>query len=263
MARGRIGTQELIPDIESALFFGHQTSHLAVGIVGVGNNAMSGLENEFRGYSLLRGNVYARQKHFIPLYDLSSDGAETDTDDERSVHLAIIENAATSTRFVGAMRLIIKSPEQSNLLPIEYHYPEAFPSRPAPIFSAEVSRLICRHENKQVQTKLKWLLFSAGISCGSSRGLGPAFGAIDERLSYLLSADGVPIRMIAKAKFVPSFNATKAPFRIDLERLNQKIEDDSPKLLKSMQVLNSEFVYSGVSSRECDGTKAATNRVAG
>lgn len=259
MTFGRIGTREVIPNIKSDLFVGHETSHLAVGIVAVGIRAVSGLENEFKGYSLLRGNVYGRQKQYVRLEDLNADGAETDPDDKRSVHLVLIENVATSTRVVGAMRLIVKSREHGNLLPIEHHYPEAFPAGPAPIFSTEVSRLICRHEDKQTQTSLKWLLFTAGVSylTSQSRGISPVFGVVEKTVSDLLRVGGVPIHMLAPTKFVAGFNAVKAPFRIDLDRLNQKIKDDRSVLHKSMQVLNSEFVYSGAVSGQHDRAMAA------
>ena len=257
MTFGRIGTREVIPNIESDLFVGHETSHLAVGIVAIGSNAVSGLENEFKGYSLLRGNVYGRQKQYVRLDDLNADGAEIDPDDERSVHLTLIENIATSTRVVGAMRLIIKSPEYRNLLPIEAHYPEAFPTAPVPILGTEVSRLICRHEDKQTQTSLKWLLFTAGVSHAMSRGLGPVFGVIEQTLSDLLIAEGVPIHMLAPTKFVAGFNAVKAPFHLDLDRLHEKIKDDRSMLHKSMQVLNSEFVYSGAVSGQHERAMAA------
>lgn len=246
MPSNRISTPDVIPQIESRLFDEHETAHLAVGIVALGNEVMPGLENEYAGYTLLRGNVYAKQKNYMPLDELNADGTETDPDDARSIHFAVIENAMDSQRVVGAMRLIIKSREGEAPLPIEDHYPEAFSSGPALALSTEVSRLICRHENKKVQRNLKWPLFTAGVSYVIENGLGPVFGAVEESLEQGLQTAGVPVSQLGTAKYVEEFNASKLPIRIDIAGLARKIEDDQPNLLSAMHVLKNDFVYSGV-----------------
>lgn len=240
-----LSNHNVIPSIESELFLGNETAHLAVGIVAVGNEVIPSLENEYRGYSLLRGNVYARQKNYMPLDNLNPDGTETDIDDARSIHFAVVENAITDTRVVGAMRLIVKSGVQSTPLPIEEHYPEAFADGPAPLLSTEVSRLICRHENPKIQNKLKWLPFAAGVTYIVENQLGPVFGAVEQNLEQSLQLAGVPVSTIGTPKYVPEFNATKLPIRIDIPGLAQRLEGDRPELLKAMHVLNRDFVYSG------------------
>ncbi|HWB38885.1 MAG TPA: hypothetical protein VG604_01470, partial [Candidatus Saccharimonadales bacterium] len=214
MPLSQIANHEVIPQVESGLFIGHETSHLAVGIVAVGDQVVPGYENELAGYKLLRGNVYALQKKYMPIEDLNEDGTETDADDARSVHFALIENAIESPRVVGAMRLIIKSREYPQALPIEDHYPEAFPEGPAPFLSTEVSRLIARHEDAKIQRTMKWPLFTASVAHIVEHDLGPVFGAVEEDLEQSLMRAGVPVVDLARPKFVEEFNASKMPIRI-------------------------------------------------
>jgi N-acyl-L-homoserine lactone synthetase len=256
-----IPNEQVIPEIGSSLFVGHESSRFAVGIVGVGSEVMPGLESEFQGYALLRGNVYAKQQHFMPEDDLNADGTEADPDDARSVHFAVIENAIRSPRVVGGMRLIIKSRQDQNPqlfaeqditdlgvsteapLPIEGHYPEAFVDDPAPLPSTESSRLISRHEVSKLQKSVKWMLFTAGVSYIMSHDLGPAYGAVEPFLSRALRIEGMPTTEIGEAKFVPEFNATKLPIRIDVMGLAQKIEGEQPGALGEAR--ENLFVYNG------------------
>lgn len=246
MSISRITNQEVIPEINSDLFQGHETSRFAVGIVAVGDRPLPGRENEYDGYGLLRGNVYAFQKHYMPIADLNPDGTETDKDDIRSIHFAVVENALHSPRVVGAMRLIIKSRENNWTLPIEDHYPEAFTSADVPILSTEVSRWICRHEDTKIQRDLKWPLFTAGVMTITENNLGPVYGAVEESLARGLDIAGVPVtRLTEAAKYVPEFNAEKLPIRVDINTLAQRLEDDRPELTQAIRKASAEFVYSG------------------
>lgn len=242
----RITNEMVIPTIETRLFDDHEDSHLAIGIVAVGDTVTAGLEEEYKSYLLLRGNVYAKQKNYMPLDDLNDDGTETDFDDGRSIHFAVVENAMDNTRVVGAMRLIIKSRENDAILPIEEHYPEAFADGPTSLFSTEVSRLISRHENTKVQHGLKWLLFTAGVAYVAKRDLGPVYGAVEASLARGLQIEGVPVTTMAEPKFVEEFNATKLPIRVDLAGLTRKIEADQADLLSAIRAQPGDFVYSGV-----------------
>ena len=240
-----ISNNEVIPVIESNIFSGHESAHLAVGIVAIGENVVSGLENEYKGYTLLRGNVYARQKNYMPVYDLHADGTETDVDDSRSVHFAVIENIMENQRVIGAMRLIIKSKKYDSILPIEEHYPDAFKDGPVPILSTEVSRLICRHENTRTQRDLKWPLFSAGVTYVTKEGLGHVYGAVEAQFQKGLGMAGVPVTPLGEPIYVPEYNATKLPIRVDVTNLTKKIVGDHPHLFGAMQSAEKHFVYSG------------------
>jgi N-acyl-L-homoserine lactone synthetase len=241
-----ISNQEVIPEVQSDLFVSHEESRFAVGIVAIGNDITPGLENEYQGYTLLRGNVYGKQQNFMPLDELNPDGTETDPDDARSVHFAIIENAVSNPRVVGSMRLIIKSKEHNNALPIEEHYPESFEDGHSPLGSTEASRLIGRHEDLNLQRGLKWILFTAGVSYILDHDLGPVYGAVERSLARGLRMEGMPVTELAEPKFVEEFNSVKLPIRIDITGLARKMETDQPGVLKDMQELTNNFVYSGV-----------------
>lgn len=245
MARNIIPNHQVIPEIESDLFVNHEESRFAVGVVAMGSSVTPGLEREHFGYGRLRANVYAYQKNYMPVNDLNPNGTETDPDDERSIHFALIENAIRGQRVVGAMRLIIKSREQSGLLPVEIHYPEAFNGMVAPIHSTEVSRLIGRHEDSSVKESLKWPLFIAGVNTVLENQLGPVFGAVEPELEESLLGSGVPVYKLAEAKYIPEFNSTKLPLRVEINELAQRIEGDRPDLMNAMRQADVTFAYSG------------------
>ena len=109
--------------------------------------------------------MYLREQ-FTTADKLNPDGSESDYDDSRSVHIGLIENDRVGgrQRMIGAMRLIIKQSADDDPLPIEHHFPMPFDEAPAPALSAEVSRLICEHEEVAVQARFKWPLFTAGFA---------------------------------------------------------------------------------------------------
>lgn len=233
-----------IPKVStSTLFHGRSDSRFAVGIVAYGGHVVPGLEEEHRAYGLLRANVYARERHYMSVDGLNADGTETDGDDPRSVHFGLYENAATSVRAVGSMRLIIKEEGDARPLPIEQHYGSLFETQPAPAGSVEVSRLISRHESPDVQRNLKWPLFAASVSYIVDNGLGAVFGAVEEELEDRLRKDGVPVTALAEPHFVPEFNSAKLPIRVDIAGLGAKLQGDTPTLFEASRRVEREFVY--------------------
>lgn len=228
----------------SDLFKNYNSSLSAVGIVAVGSMPTPGREAEHEAYLRLRGNVYAHERHFMRVEDLNPDGTETDPDDPRAVHFALFENHAEGARAVGAMRLILKSEEHSEPLPIEGHYPDAFPE-PAPLPSVEVSRLISRHESPRVQHSLKWPLFSAGVAWLLRHDIGTCFGAVEDHFEKRLNEDGVPVSTLADGHFVPEFNAVKKPIAIDLRGLTHHLATTRPALLAAMKTISTGFIHAG------------------
>lgn len=245
MSELRISNTNVIPTIQSEVFQDHLDARFAVGIVAVGGTIIPGRESEFKGYSLLRGNVYAWQQKYMPVEDLNPDGTETDSDDLRSVHFALLENAMADTRVVGAMRLIVKSKENPQPLPIEVHYPEAFAEQPIPILGTEVARLISRHEEPAIQHGNIWPLFSAGVKYVIDNDLGPVYGVVKDTLARNLKIAGVPVTEMAEPKYVPEYNSVKQPVRVDIAGLTHTLEADRPDMFDAMSVVESEFVFSG------------------
>lgn len=234
--------EQVIPIVDTRLFDGHETAHLAVGIVAVGDLVVPGLAREFHAYSLLRGNVYVKQKHYMPEEQLNDDGTESDGDDRRSVHFAVVENLSGSSRMVGAMRLIIKCEDDAEPLPIEAHYPEAFISGPAPILGVECSRVIARHQSMKTQYIIKWSLFNAGIQHNMQRGLGPVYGAVEPVMARSLRIEGMPLSELAEAKFVQEFNSKKLPILIDMAELARRRGNQVSEVSDEITVSNFNHV---------------------
>lgn len=246
-----ISPEELTPRITSDIFDGSNANkHLAIGLVGVGEEALDNRSAEYEGYLRLRGNVYAYEKQFMPVDELNPDGTETDVEDERSVHFAVIENALHSPRVVGAMRLIVKSQDLAQPLPVEAHYSEVFKDQAAPIGSTEVSRLISRHESKRIQNQVKWLLLTAGVAYVNKHELGPVYGVVTAGLARGLSMEGTPVEALDEPRFIPEYNSTKLPIKIGVEGLTQKLQAERPELLEALSSMTGNVVYLGETAQE-------------
>jgi hypothetical protein len=277
-----IPNEEVIPYINSELFGGHETARFALGVVAVGDEVVPGMENELIGYKLLRGNVYAKQKHYMSEEALEADGTEWNGDDLRSVHFAAFENHNDGTRVIGTERLVIKtrrlgetpiynslvrsgsgiitpslaeiarlglpSPHEigtNDPLPIEEHYPEAFAEGSAPMPSNESSRLISRHEDPRVQKMVTWALLGAAVSYIEVNELGDCYGVVTPALSRGFRIGGMPVTELAEAKFVPDFNSSKMPIRIDIPEFARRLRSGKPDPLAAGNSEN--FAYAGTS----------------
>jgi len=79
----------------------------------------------------------------------------------------------------------------------------------------------------------------------TKEGLGPVFGAVEAQFRKGLGIAGVPVTALGEPIYVPEFNATKLPIRVDVTNLTKKIEGDHPYLFDAMQAVEKHFVYSG------------------
>ncbi len=236
-----MSTTELYrPEIITTLFDSdHSTDEFATGIVAYGDHARSGLEKEYAGYLLLRGNVYAYQEHYMPVEDLNPDGTETDSEDSRSVHFTVIQNGLNSMgKVVGAMRLIVKSHDDPQALPVEIHYPEAFNNQDVPLNGIEVSRLIG-------PGLIKWLLFAAGVNYANENRLGPVLAVVKDSLADALDSIGVPVVRLAPPKFVEEYNSSKLPILVNVDGLTQTLNREKSDVVSEMKKVGEDFVFSG------------------
>ena len=241
----QLSNSAVIPEIASNVFADHQDSRFAVGLVAIGDKVIPGREEELLGYLRLRAKVYAEQNSIISKDLILADGTERDKDDFRSAHFCVIENAANNPRVIGAMRLIVKSHENPELLPIEEFFPEVFEANPAQELSTEVSRYICRHEIQKVQNGLKWLLYAAGLSYVINNKLGPTYALIEQPLERGLKASGVPVSRIGDPKYIEEYNSENFPVSIDTEALARRMNVQNPGMIASAKAAVEDFVYSG------------------
>ncbi len=180
--------------------------------------------SEFRGAAELRANTYMRSG-YIKESELNDDGTELDPNDKRSAHFVLFERTAVDSlaRVVGNMRLVIKDSEHDEPLPVEEFFPDYFQEQ-APLQSAEVSRLISRHEDPVTQTMIKWPMFIAGYKYVEKNSNGPVYGLLTPGLTSQLIKHGVPLRTLQEARYIEEINATKQPVEIMLPALGELIE---------------------------------------
>lgn len=230
----------MVPSVESRIFDVAPEAQFAIGRVAVGNTPLFGLDQETEAYLKLRGNIYAKQQHYMPVEELNADGTETDEDDARSVHIAAIENTFSGQRVMGGMRLVIKSHANPRRLPVEHHYPGVFDENPAPIVSAEASRVISRHEDPRIQKMIKWQLFKEAVEYLVSEQVSVVYGVVKPQMTRGLRIEGMPLEELAPAEFIPEINSKKQPIRIDLDELARRMGVDG-----TGNSGGKGFVYSG------------------
>lgn len=247
VGRESLAAQAIPVTGSTTLFVGTESHRVAVGIVAVGNEALPGLENEYGAYRLLRGNAYANERQHFPTTTLARDWIEIDADDERSIHFGLYENIGSSVHAIGAMRLIIKTQGYSQPLPVERRHPEAFVDVPSPLPSAEVSLLICRHEDDRVQKHIAGLLVVAGLSYALERGITAVFGTVETGLAQRLRTEGALVVALSEPRFVRELNTVNTPIRIDAVDLLRHIRTGSPDPINPRHAPNPNFTYFDVS----------------
>lgn len=249
-----VSNEAVIPVIEAPeLFAEHPEAQFATGIIAVGNTVIPGAEEVFRGYGLLRAKVYADQTRMIDAGHVKDDGTETDEDDARSIHFAVVEHTGQlgdtdrKQRVVGALRLIIKDELHPEPLPVEGFFPEAFTDEAATIPSTEASRYICRHEDPKIQERLSRPLFTGAVSYIAVHGLRETYGVVEPPVQARLSRD-MDLEVIADPKFVEEYDDNNLAFRVDIGKLAQDL-GLTPDVLEAMRAQEGTFSYPRVSTR--------------
>lgn len=238
----------IIPVIESKVFVDYPEIRFAIGEIAVNGTIINGYDNEFNGAAQLRANTYL-DSGFIKSDELDENGTELDQNDSRSAHFVVLERTPieSEARVVGNMRLVIKSPDNSDILPMEGYCPETFSDNPLSVNSVEVSRLIARHEDARVQNSLKLPLFIAGYKYVERNQLGPVYGLITPTLTRLLRMQHIPVSPMAEGKYIEAINATKQPVSINLPVLKKVIDAAGDQ---GVDVTEGGFSYLNISRHE-------------
>jgi N-acyl-L-homoserine lactone synthetase len=202
-----------------------------------------GLEEEYLAYLRLRANVYAGQMGFIGANHVRSDGTERDQDDDRSVHFGLYEQDPAGARAIGSMRLIVKSDEAPEPLPVESFFPEVFADAPAPSHSVEVSRYIMRHETRPIQHRLSPPLFSRALAHVMTHNLGPLYGVIEPGLERALGMRGLPIERIATPRYVPKYATHNLGIVVHAEEFARQLEQTHPGILDAIRRQEETLTY--------------------
>lgn len=208
-----VTNEQVIPVFESTVFAADPRARLACGIIGVNGVAVSGREKEYAAHFLLRRHVYVDQTGQLSEADLREDGTDCDADDARSVTFGVCENWGEQTRLIGVVRLILRGAHA--LLPVEDFCPDVFAAAPASAASAEVSRMIARHESVVVQELVQWHLFAMLLAYMSNHGTDRCFAIIEPWLERVLKGM-IAIDRIGEERFVEHYLDVNLPIEIDL-----------------------------------------------
>lgn len=182
-------------------------------------------------YLRLRANVYIDQTGILDESSRRPDGTEIDSDDLRAAHFVSLEQKLGRLAIVGCMRLPQKLLDKSHL-PIEQFFPEAF-GEPAPVGSIEVSRLIVNHEDVLARDKIKKQLIANGLAYIFDNNLGPVYAVVEDYLMKDLENIGVPLKPIAKPKYIDKYHSENIGIEVDRFKLAQRL---GKRLLQSLQV---------------------------
>lgn len=232
---------EVVPELQSTIFANHDNARFAIGQIAEGYDSLYPEEN--LAYHRLRANVYIQQTQMISEEYVAPDGGEYDSDDSRSVHVAVLENCGDKQRIVGSMRLISRGDTEP--LPVEKFFPDIFTNNPVPSTSCEVSRYIARHEDRDVQNEISWALFQRSLAAAITHRMGPMYAVIDPSLARIMRLKRVPITELALPTRVEEYNSVSLPVVIDIDLLAERLERRTPGVLSEMIANEDKFTYFG------------------
>ncbi|HEU4967229.1 MAG TPA: GNAT family N-acyltransferase [Candidatus Saccharimonadales bacterium] len=220
--------------VESGVFQDHPEAAFYLGVI-----ASPGIiykPREYQAARRLRANVYIDEKHFLPEEARQRDGGESDVDDARSVHFAVIENRGNSElpRVVGTSRLILKR-DGSDRLPVENLFPEAFGPSPAPDSSAEVSRYIARHSERSKQKAVSLALIRAMTAWTLTETRQPVYSIVERPMVRLFDAIELPYEQISDPKMLPEYNTENMAIELDPEAVFHSVRAEKHLAAAAMQ----------------------------
>jgi N-acyl-L-homoserine lactone synthetase len=198
--------EDLIPQIESRIFYDRPEAHYWVGKVATGN--VIDMPAEYIGHHQLRANVFIDQEHFLPETSRNGDGGEYDEYDDRAVQFAILENINSHPGVVGTVRLIEKRTEDEKL-PAELLFPEVFDEHPAETGAVEVSRLIARHPVPASQELISLAAIRTSDFYCVDKNVPNTYSVVEQHLYRRLRMMGIPCHPMTEEKVLPDFGNTK------------------------------------------------------
>lgn len=201
-----ITNAEAVPLVESDAFAHNQQNRFAIGML-TAEDIMSNRKSPIvEGYLKLRANVYIDQTRMLKEDARRPDGTEIDEDDERSTHFVVMENRMGKSAVFACMRLIEKTDEYSNTLPIEDFFTEAFTDDSAPIDSIEASRFIVRHDDEVARQEAKVRLVTTGLIYAMNHNLDPIYAVVEPEFERNLRTMRLPVHRLAEPKLVSEYN---------------------------------------------------------
>lgn len=213
--------------VDSEIFNAHPDAPYYIGVVAAHGFVLQ--PELYKAAGTLRANVYIGEKGFLPESARQPDGTERDADDDRSVHFVALENRGPglSPRVIGTSRLILKRSEH-DVLPVENFYPDVFAGdKAAPVRSAEVSRFIARHEDRQVQGKISLGLIRASAAWLEHHVHRPAYAVVEAGLTRMFDNIELPYDSESEYRRLEEYGNTR----------NKAIKIEPSRVLREVQAV--------------------------
>jgi len=191
--------------VESDIFKASPDAEIWLGVTGDESGVF--LPDVYTAARILRANKYI-EKGFLNENARQADGGEMDADDWRSTHFVALEPRQNGrVEVVGNIRSILKRTE-NDLLPIEYHFPDAFLQEPAPVGSVEASRFIENHAEKPVGSAISLALMRAINARSYEKARQPVYAIVEAGLKRRFSIVGLPLELIAEPRPLAEYGNT-------------------------------------------------------
>jgi N-acyl-L-homoserine lactone synthetase len=215
--------------VESDVFRNHPDTPFYLGVVAFHGVALQ--PEEYAAARELRARVYIDEKGFLTEAERDEHGLESDADDARAVHFAVVENQgeAAPPLVVGTSRLILKvgsADDGDNRLPVEKYFPEVFDGSPAPDRSVEVSRFIARHPDKRTQRLISLSLMRAMVDWTRTHLHRPGYAIVEESLASMLDAMDLPYTKLADPKLLPRYQTENMPIQLEPDEILRRSRPD-------------------------------------
>jgi len=236
-----ISNTEAVSIVDSDVFKGHEDQRFALGILNSEDVISYKADTIEQAYLRLRAKVYVDQTGMLDDSAKRFDGTELDKEDERSIHLVVLENLMGRVAVFACMRLIEKTAEKDSILPIEDFFPDAF-SEPAPQKTIEVSRFIVRHDKRRHARVAKRALMTAGLAYTFNNDLGPILGVVEPSFERDLIIMGLPVRRLAEPKLVAEYNDDNLGIEINKDSFRDLLGEEA---LENMAMSAGSFIYWG------------------
>lgn len=211
------------PTVETSVFDDMPNAKFWIGKVAILGETV--LEKEYTAARQLRANIYIDKMGFLSEESRQPDGGESDEDDDRSIHFAVIENNGEEKRLVGTSRLIVKRSED-DLLPAEKLFPEAFTDIQAKVGSTEASRFIAEHPDKFTKHMISLSEIRAMDLEALDRGFEPIYAVIESKLANMFKYIGLPFQQITEIKHLEEYDTPNMAVEIDPKKVKEEVKKD-------------------------------------
>ncbi len=229
------------------IFENHQNAVFWIGKVALGTEVI--LPDYYDSLLKFRGKWYVNELHYLTEDQIDTFGRESDLDDKRSVHFAVVENDQidnnTQARVIGSGRVISKT-SWDEPLPVEQYFPEIFNKRPLEPGSVEVSRFIARHEDRQTQHIVALALIRAMTHYSVESKVRADYCIIEEPLLNLLTSIGIPVEKLAEPKDIPEYGGQLYPVRINPYEILDSVKHDMSGTIALKRFFKEEVPNQGI-----------------